>query len=221
MQNNTRQKTNSPKVDPAGIDPIARCPYPNSGGIVNVLLSPMHMSSNPSSHLDPKPSPHQHTPPRFPNKKANQKTNSPLDNHALADREAQGLTTLVARIEHTAVARQRAAVMHLDAVASLRFAAAGVGEGVFGCDSRRCCEGCEGYEGQEEGLETHDCVDIVRVWGMGKDGLIDGLFGGGLGGEEICQGPGNLIPVPMGWGPGANLLWGTCFLTSFLVRHRG
>ena len=54
--NNTREKINSPKVDPAGIDPIARCPYPNSGGIVNFLLSPMHMSSNPSSHLDPKPS---------------------------------------------------------------------------------------------------------------------------------------------------------------------
>lgn len=172
--NNTREKINSPKVDPAGIDPIARCPYPNSGGIVNFLLSPMHMSSNPSSHLDPIPShistPHQASPTK--NKTKNKKTNSPLDNHALAHREAQGLATLVARIEHTAIARQRAAVMHLDAVASLRFAAAGVGEGVFGCDFRRCCEGGEGYEGEEEGLETHDCVDVVVVSGVwGKTGV--------------------------------------------------
>lgn len=34
-----------------------------------------------------------------------------------------------------------------------------------------------------------------------RRGLIDGLSGGGLGGDEICQGPGNLIPDGMGtWG---------------------
>lgn len=42
---------NSLSVDPAGIAPIARCPYPIRGGIVNFLLSPMHISSSPSSHL--------------------------------------------------------------------------------------------------------------------------------------------------------------------------
>lgn len=39
-------------VDPPGIAaPIARSPYPNAGGIVSFLLSPMHMSRRPSSHL--------------------------------------------------------------------------------------------------------------------------------------------------------------------------
>lgn len=36
-------------VLPAGIGPIARSPYPNAGGIVNTRLSPIHISSSPSS----------------------------------------------------------------------------------------------------------------------------------------------------------------------------
>ena len=39
-------------VDPAGMAaPIARSPYANAGGIVSFLLSPMHISRRPSSHL--------------------------------------------------------------------------------------------------------------------------------------------------------------------------
>jgi len=38
-------------VDPAGIGPMARSPYPSSGGIVSFRLSPMHISRRPSSHL--------------------------------------------------------------------------------------------------------------------------------------------------------------------------
>ena len=38
-------------VEPAGIGPIARWPYPNSGGIVSLRLSPIHISRSPSSHL--------------------------------------------------------------------------------------------------------------------------------------------------------------------------
>lgn len=51
-QRKTRRKKNHPpSVDPAGIGPVARSPYPNSGGIVNVRLSPTHMSNKPSSQL--------------------------------------------------------------------------------------------------------------------------------------------------------------------------
>lgn len=40
---------NSPSVLPPGIGPMVLSPYPNSGGIVKTLLSPIHMSNNPSS----------------------------------------------------------------------------------------------------------------------------------------------------------------------------
>lgn len=45
-----KKKLHSPSVLPAGIGPIPLSPYPNSGGIVSTLLSPIHISNNPSSH---------------------------------------------------------------------------------------------------------------------------------------------------------------------------
>lgn len=39
------------KVLPAGMGPISLSPYPNSGGMVRVLFSPMHMSIRLSSQL--------------------------------------------------------------------------------------------------------------------------------------------------------------------------
>jgi hypothetical protein len=50
---NEREKEgdNILSVEPAGIGPMARSPYPNSGGIVSFRLSPMHISRRPSSHL--------------------------------------------------------------------------------------------------------------------------------------------------------------------------
>lgn len=39
-------------VEPALIGPTSLSPYPNSGGMVSLRLSPGHMPISPSSHLD-------------------------------------------------------------------------------------------------------------------------------------------------------------------------
>ena len=51
MLTDREDEQNAPRVEPAGMGPMARSPYPCSGGMVSFRLSPGHISSKPSSHL--------------------------------------------------------------------------------------------------------------------------------------------------------------------------
>jgi hypothetical protein len=96
-------------VLPAGIGPIDLCPYPNSGGMVKVLFSPIHISSRPSSHL-------------YVRQYANfiispfSLIYTPLDDSPRTQLEVQRLPTIVRGIELASVRREGATVVHVDLV---------------------------------------------------------------------------------------------------------